>query len=439
MGGKPTSDVVERRVYSHSVSVRVARGSWQLVTRYRLADESGRPIGASRTVTRMSGLPAGEPKSAAVEEAWGWRDSLVCEEAVRRAREAWEREASPDEALVGLERRLGIDEDALTMPFDDYAKDYIELATTRSGNARKHGAGGNSDILRLWILPFLPDAKRRVRERTGDDSTALVRNLESRGYAPATVAKAWTLFKSVLRYAVNVHGLRPDPTYGIHPKKVRKVRVNYLEVAKADQLAQRLVGMRQTAAVCAARLALAAGICAEESAGLTLGSCDPDRVQSIHITQVASRRDGYWAMRPPKVDERDRSIPMNDELKCIVRDRLGELSRQAASAGVTLGPDSYLLDNPGKTKSGWTTPDRLRVSWRAVADALGLVGVRGDLVTIHDLRHTFATAFLAKGGSVADLKAILGHSTPFMTLAVYAASDPTVRAQAMEMVGRELA
>ena len=58
-------------------------------------------------------------------------------------------------------------------------------------------------------------------------------------------------------------------------------------------------------------------------------------------------------------------------------------------------------------------------------------------MTIHDLRHTFATSFLARGGSFADLKAILGHSTGYMTLEVYAASCPQLRQDAMDRVGRD--
>ncbi len=41
-------------------------------------------------------------------------------------------------------------------------------------------------------------------------------------------------------------------------------------------------------------------------------------------------------------------------------------------------------------------------------------------LTWHDLRHIAASALIAEGASVAYLARILGHSTPTITLAVYA-------------------
>ena len=59
-------------------------------------------------------------------------------------------------------------------------------------------------------------------------------------------------------------------------------------------------------------------------------------------------------------------------------------------------------------------------------------------MTLHDLRHTFATVFLARGGNIKDLQAILGHSSAMMTLDVYASSDLAARSRTMSMVGRDL-
>ena len=59
-------------------------------------------------------------------------------------------------------------------------------------------------------------------------------------------------------------------------------------------------------------------------------------------------------------------------------------------------------------------------------------------MTLHDLRHTFATCALAKGAPVKDVQAVLGHSSAQMTLDVYASSDPERRRGAMEAIGRDV-
>lgn len=430
-------DEQERLQWLPNVSARVVRGYWQLVARVRVLGDGDAPKGPTKAMTRMSGIPAEEPRSKAIAAGWEWRDHMLCAQAVRVAREEWAGKGAS--ALDEMARRLGIDEAELSRPFDEYARGYIALTARKAEGEGVRGVPGSRyDILRVRVLPNLADPRKPVGRLTSEDCAGLLKSLEAKGYAPATVAKAWILFKAIIRFAVNVHGLRPDPTYGLKPRKVRRVRVNYLEVSKADEVARTLATMRQTPAVCAARLALAAGVCAEESCGLRLMSCDPAQVSSIHISQVLSKLDGTWSVRPPKVDDRDRIIPMNEELRSILADRISELRAEAALAGRRVAPDTYLLDSPGRTRRGWTSPDRLRSAWKAIAESQGLVGVRGDLVTIHDLRHTFATCFLAKGGSMADLKAILGHATGFMTLEVYAASDPTIRARAMEETGRRL-
>jgi site-specific recombinase XerD len=41
---------------------------------------------------------------------------------------------------------------------------------------------------------------------------------------------------------------------------------------------------------------------------------------------------------------------------------------------------------------------------------------RPEDIIIHDLRHTFASHFMVKGGNILTLERILGHSTLAMTM-----------------------
>lgn len=80
----------------------------------------------------------------------------------------------------------------------------------------------------------------------------------------------------------------------------------------------------------------------------------------------------------------------------------------------------------------WTA-SAIRGRLRQKADQLG------QLVRARDLRHTFATDFLKKGGSVATLKELMGHADERMIMRIYQhlAEDPTFLRSEAERVRRE--
>ena len=108
---------------------------------------------------------------------------------------------------------------------------------------------------------------------------------------------------------------------------------------------------------------------------------------------------------------------------------------ECAEAGTRLRSGVFMT---GYADGRWRDPKNVGKQWATISDCLGLRGRLGKRVTLHDLRHTFATVFLARGGNIKDLQAILGHSSAMMTLDVYASSDLASRSRTMSMVGRDL-
>ena len=364
-----------------------------------------------------------------------WRDGLVGAAAVEEACASGEL-ATPEpatEVAETLARRLGINDESLARSRRDYLSDYVSMRTRSSSGRGSYGS--SSDILRLWLLPYLPDPEATMASLTPADVHEFLGRLRESGRAGTTQHKSWVLLKAAVRHAVNVDGMRPDPTYGIQGPSRSRPRINHLDPSRADALAVELSRAVQSPAVCAARLALAAGIECAAACGLTVAACDPNRVDAIHITQNITKIHGRWQVGPTKNEYRARVIPFNDELRTIVGDRLSELTRQSEALGRPVGPETFLLSNPSYS-GPFPTPAALQKSWATLSEAYGLVGACGKRVTLHDLRHTFATSFLAKGGSFSDLKALMGHASGYMTLEVYAGSDPELRRRAMQETGR---
>lgn len=67
---------------------------------------------------------------------------------------------------------------------------------------------------------------------------------------------------------------------------------------------------------------------------------------------------------------------------------------------------------------GWNA-DRLAPCWRRVLARARKAGALTGRVRFHDLRHTFASRYLRAGGTIADLRLILGHKS-LNTIQIYA-------------------
>ena len=95
----------------------------------------------------------------------------------------------------------------------------------------------------------------------------------------------------------------------------------------------------------------------------------------------------------------------------------------------TLREDSYIIGDP----LGYFLPNRLTKEWNSIAKLLGVRGIEGRLPNFHDLRHTWATMFLASGGDVKTAASNLGHANAAMTLNIYASADPDSKRRAAEI------
>jgi len=116
-------------------------------------------------------------------------------------------------------------------------------------------------------------------------------------------------------------------------------------------------------------------------------------VLSLKWEQVS--KDGFIYLDKTKTDE-SREIPINDDLAESLRD-----IRQRNQ----LRSEYVFCDSKGKPYG------QIRKSFDASLRRAGIKDFR-----FHDLRHTFASHFVMRGGSLKDLQEILGHATMTMTL-----------------------
>ena len=92
--------------------------------------------------------------------------------------------------------------------------------------------------------------------------------------------------------------------------------------------------------------------------------------------------------------------------------------------------DKILSSLPRKTEGGCVWPDQsIRTAFETAVERAGL-----DDFRFHDLRHTFASRYMQRGGTLPALREILGHATLAMTVR-YAHLRPAHLRAEMERTG----
>lgn len=147
---------------------------------------------------------------------------------------------------------------------------------------------------------------------------------------------------------------------------------------------------------------------------------------------IAIRRSLSWARprgeegapRPrfyePKTTSSRRTLPVSAEL-------LSALRRWKLACPP--GPLNLVFPT-----TGGTPKHRSTITHKGLGPALKAAKLRS--VTLHSLRHTFASALVMAGNPVTEISHLLGHSLPVVTLRVYAHWFKDVKTDAMASLAR---
>jgi len=167
-------------------------------------------------------------------------------------------------------------------------------------------------------------------------------------------------------------------------------------VLSADEVARFLEAVSGLRSRAALTTAYAAGLRASEVAGLLIEDIDSDR-------GVIRVRHGKGA--------KDRDVMLSPQLLGILR-TYWRLAR----------PRRFLF--PGRDEGRSINPTVLHAACRSAAKAAGL----SKRVTLHTLRHSFATHLLENGADIRIIQALLGHANLSSTARYTHVASHTIRA-----------
>lgn len=252
----------------------------------------------------------------------------------------------------------------------------------------------------------VPWRDRPIGSVTPSQVQSWVASEQRRGLKASTIKTRLNYVQMAFRAAVADRTIITSPAAGIKAPRTRRAEAT-MSILGPDEIRAVLGAagdFRGFVGVC-----VFAGLRLGEAAGLQLRDIN-FLGRSIRVErQVYGSTIKAAKIVPPKYNS-ERTVYVPAELTA-------SLSAHVASNAITR-LDELLFTTPlGRM---WNR-NSAGGEWRRIRDAVGLP----DHITLHALRHTFASNLIAAGCDVVTVQRALGHSTPSITLNVYSHLWPT--------------
>lgn len=250
--------------------------------------------------------------------------------------------------------------------------------------------------------------------------------LRDKGLAPNTIRRHHDLLSSALRMAVRQDVLMRCPTERVEPPRVIPHEAKYYSPEDLKRLYAEVEGIWLELVV---KLAGCLGLRREEICGLKWTSVDFEQ-RRIHIREARTAAGATIVQKGTKNRSSSRILHLTDELYPLLR---REYRRQAEDQ-LRLGeawPNTglVLVDRAGQPYS----PNNVSLAFHRFIQKHKL-----PEITLHGLRHTFATVASAQGAPLFEIGKALGHSTPATTGRIYTHLLDTTHAPTLSRVASAL-
>lgn len=295
-----------------------------------------------------------------------------------------------------------------------------------------------------------------------------VRGMVARGLAPSTVRKAFTLLHQVCDRAVENGDMAANPC----TDKIRRDEIptsptkepNALDsegVARVNALLNEAKNPRLRIG---ARIALHCGLRAGEISGLRWRDVGEG---ALRVRESIANVGGGTEAKAPKSYAGTRDVPMTPELERELAEwrkaQEAEWRKEWVLSDGKTAPEAVPFEDCrviGYADGRHFTPNALGHLWNKLAKGRHerdpkdrrrrgeewepgrepVTGTTGEVVTLHDLRHTFATHHIAVVKTdVRTLASLMGHADPAVTMRRYAAALAETREAAQAKAATSLA
>ena len=243
---------------------------------------------------------------------------------------------------------------------------------------------------------------------------------EGRGLSNRSVQLAAQVLKSATRWAVTAGLIGRDPLVGYRrPRSTSPA----MRAWTADEARTFLAATRNDRLGVGWALLLTRGLRRGELCGLRWTAVDFER-NALRVVATRVVVDGVPTDSVPKTKAGIRSIPLDGQLMGLLRAHRARQAQEKFAARPAYEDGGFVLvDELGRPYH----PDTVSEWFDQHREQLGLPRIR-----LHDTRHTAASLMLASGTQVKVVADLLGHSSPTITLAIYAHVLPGMAQEAGE-------
>jgi len=244
--------------------------------------------------------------------------------------------------------------------------------------------------------------------------------------SPRTVAKHHRLLSQALKYAVRQGFLARNPCELVDSpswkgKAMRTLTPGEVEVLFTIAEDNYYYPVYYTA--------VSTGLRQAELLGLRWRDIDLYML-SISVSRVLYKRRGICQFKEPKTAHSRRRVAMTPKLALYLREYKAERERLSCELGKELALDDLVFPSiEGKPLD----PCVLSHNFTRIVKKAGLENVR-----FHDLRHTFASLMLLRGGKPKVISEALGHSSVAFTMDTYSHIIEGMQEDAMALLDEVL-
>lgn len=292
-------------------------------------------------------------------------------------------------------------------PLEVVAAAWLKARTSK----RPSSLARDRAIIDHHVVPVLGD--RPVGGITRADIQALVDSWTA-SVAPSTVGRQYSCLRAIFTWAEDSEMIARNPCRAVRLPQVRLVDRPALTVTQLNRLADALGEDRAAMMWIGAVLGLRWG----EVAGLRVSSLDMLGGKVIVDRQLARSS----TLEPPKSAAGTRTLACPTWLLDDLASLLGRRKLTAANAD-----ELVFVTNAGSPLNYTNWRQR---EWLPACETAGLAGLK-----FHDLRSLAATALIDSGANVKTTQTRLGHSSPQVTLALYARATAAADRLAADAVG----
>jgi len=219
----------------------------------------------------------------------------------------------------------------------------------------------------------------------------------SKEYAQSTIVSRVQHVRTTLQAAIDDGLIAVDPSKGVRVPRAKKSG-SQMRIPDAAVL-QKIINVAEDWLQPYIALCAFAGLRRGEACAVQVGDIDFLN-KTIHVQrQIQDKPPRSYEIRAPKWDSY-RVVHVPEDLIVI-------LSKHVRNIGV-FGNEQWLF--PGAPMKN----SKAATWWDKAAEAAGVEGV-----TLHDLRHFYASGLIAAGCDVVTVQKAMGHASPSTTLNIY--------------------